>query len=155
MSQTNAVKVLDLFRTPPNNNPYGHLKDDLLWMYAFMDYVHYEAITSLPLSGDMLPSTLMSKKDALSLTPPSASCPSDSLDLCWYHRNQNDRAQKCRAPCFGGETSFPAGGCFHPTCWFYRIFSSVSSRRAFFLMVSGGLWCLGNSFSSTCLHLYL
>ena len=30
---------------------------------------------------------------------PSASPHSDSPDLCWYHRNQGDKAQKCRAPC--------------------------------------------------------
>ena len=37
----------------------------------------------------------------------------------------------------GGETSCPAGGCFHPACWFYRFFSSVSSKQAilWFLVV--------------------
>ena len=55
----------------------------------------------------------------------------------------------------GQETSCPAGGGFHPTCRFYRIFSSVSSRQAFFSTVSGGLQCLCLSFSSTCLRLYL
>ena len=33
----------------------------------------------------------------------------------------------------GQETSCPAGGCFNPTCQFYRIFSSVSSIQAFIL----------------------
>ena len=61
MSQTDAVKVLDLIRAPPADNPYGHLKDRLLQMYALMDYPRYETIYSLPLSGDMLPSTLMPK----------------------------------------------------------------------------------------------
>ena len=31
--------------------------------------------------------------------PSSSSCCSDSPDLCWYHCNHADRAQKCRAPC--------------------------------------------------------
>ena len=30
---------------------------------------------------------------------PSASRHSDSPDLCWYHPNQGDKTQKCRAPC--------------------------------------------------------
>ena len=30
-------------------------------MYALTDYAHFEAISSLPLSGDMLPSALLSK----------------------------------------------------------------------------------------------
>ena len=61
MSQTDAVKVLDLICAPPANDPYGHLKERLLWMYALTDYACCEAISSLPLSRDILPSTLMSK----------------------------------------------------------------------------------------------
>ena len=180
-----AVKVLNLICAPPHKDPYSHLKNiRLLRMYGLTDYAHYEAITSLPFSGDMLPSALMSKmlsllpsglevcfflhgaflkrlpldvrshlvldrtSDPLSLalcaneihqsqvssasainhihsapedcpvltgcsqrspTPgpcpghpsatPSASPCSDSPDLCWYHRNHTDRAQKCRALC--------------------------------------------------------
>ena len=67
MSQTNTVKVLDLIRAPPNDNPYGQLKSCLLRMYALTNFSHYEAITSLPFSGDMLPTALMSKM--LSLLP--------------------------------------------------------------------------------------
>ena len=65
MSQSDTVKVLDLIRAPPADNPYGHLKDILLRMYALTDYACYEAISSLPLSGDMLPFALMSKMLAL------------------------------------------------------------------------------------------
>ena len=65
MSQTDAVKALDLIRAPPAHNPYGHLKERLLWMYALTDYDHYEAISSLPFSEDTLPSALMSKMLAL------------------------------------------------------------------------------------------
>ena len=192
MSQIDAVKVLDLLRAPPHDNPYGHLKSCLLQMYGLTDYACFEAIFSLPFWGDMLPSALMSKMLSLlpagheacfflrgaflkrlpadvqshlvhdntsdpftlslhayeihqsrvsstsavnhvysasddhsvlavqtpnvshrcsqhSPTPgastrrpsanPSASRRSDSPDLCWYHRNHGDKAQKCRAPC--------------------------------------------------------
>ena len=61
MSQSDTVKVLDLIRDPPATNPYRHLKDRLLRMYALTDYASLEAISNLPLSGDMLPSALMSK----------------------------------------------------------------------------------------------
>ena len=67
MSQTDAWKVLDLIQAPPAIDPYGHLKEHLLWMYALTNYAHYKAILSLLLSGDMLPSTLMLKM--LSLLP--------------------------------------------------------------------------------------
>ena len=65
MSQSDAVKVLDLIRDSLTDNPYGHLKDILLRMYALTDYALYEANSSLPLYGDMLPSDLMSKLLAL------------------------------------------------------------------------------------------
>ena len=67
MSQNNAVKVLDLIHTPPSDDPYSPLKSSLLRMYSLTDYAHYKAINSLPFSGDMLPSALMSKM--LSLLP--------------------------------------------------------------------------------------
>ena len=59
MSQSDAVKELDIIQAPSADDPYGHLKDHLLQMYALTDYARYEAISSLPLSGDMLPSALM------------------------------------------------------------------------------------------------
>ena len=67
MSQNDAVKVLDLICTPPADDPYSYLKSRLLRMYGLRDYACYEPITSLPFSGDMLPSALMSKM--LSLLP--------------------------------------------------------------------------------------
>ena len=192
MSQNDAVKVLDLIPAPPSYDSHGHLKNRLLRMYGLTDYTRFEDISSLPFSGDMLPSALMSKmlsllpagheayfflrgaflkclstdvqshllhdntSDPLTLvlhaneihqsrvssastvnhvhstpdgysilaiqaptvshgcsqhsptpspcpccpsTPPSTSPRSDSPDLCWYHRNHSDKAQKCRAPC--------------------------------------------------------
>ena len=67
MSQTDAVKVLDLIRAPPHNDSYGHLKNHFLQMYGLTDYTRFEAISSLLFLGDMLPSALMSKM--LSLLP--------------------------------------------------------------------------------------
>ena len=60
MSQSYAVKVLDFIRTPPAD-PYRHIKEHLLKMYALTDYARYEAISSLSLLGDVLPFTLMLK----------------------------------------------------------------------------------------------
>ena len=37
MSQSDAVKVLNLIRAPPVSYPYRHLKDRLLRMYALTD----------------------------------------------------------------------------------------------------------------------
>ena len=67
MSQIDAVKILYLIRAPPRDYPYGHLKNRLLQMYGLTSYAHFEAISSLPFSGDMLPSALISKM--LSLLP--------------------------------------------------------------------------------------
>ena len=64
-TQSDAVKVLDLIRAPPTSNPYQHLKDQLLRMYALTDHVCVEAISNLPLCRDMLPSALRSKRLAL------------------------------------------------------------------------------------------
>ena len=58
MFQTDAVKVLDFIQALSADDPYGHLKERLLQMYALSDYTHYEAISSLPMSGDMLHSAL-------------------------------------------------------------------------------------------------
>ena len=69
MSHTDAMKALDLIGNHPANNPHGHLKKHFLLMYALTDYARHEAISSLPLFEDMMPSTLMSKM--LSLLPSS------------------------------------------------------------------------------------
>ena len=50
MSQSDAVKVLDLIRAHPVSNPYQHLEDQLLKMYALTDNACFEAIFSLLLS---------------------------------------------------------------------------------------------------------
>ena len=53
MPQKVTVKVLDLIRNPPTENPYQHLKDRLLWMYALNDNALVKAFANLPLSVDM------------------------------------------------------------------------------------------------------
>ena len=78
MSQTEVVKVLDLVQSPPPLEPYVTLKNRLLSLYAMTEYTRYEALIGLPMTGDMLPSALMSKM--LSLLP---------LDTkpCWIFRS--------------------------------------------------------------------
>ena len=61
MTQDVVVKVLNLIRNPPTNNPYRHLKDSYLRMFALNDYPRAEAIANLPLTGNMQSSTLMSR----------------------------------------------------------------------------------------------
>ena len=56
-----TVKVLDLIRKPPSQDPYQYLKDRLLQMFALNEYVPTETIVNLPLNGDMQPSILMSR----------------------------------------------------------------------------------------------
>ena len=58
MRQEVAVRVLDLIRNPPEDKLYQRLKDRLLRMFAL---TCAEAIANLPLTGNMQPSTLMSR----------------------------------------------------------------------------------------------
>ena len=78
MSQSEVVKVLDLVRNLPNTNPYSTLKDNLTSLFAMTEYARYEAFINLPMSGDMLPTTLMSKMLAL--------LPEDHKP-CWFLRS--------------------------------------------------------------------
>ena len=78
LSQTEVVKVLDLVQSPPPLVPYSTLKKRLLSLHAMTEYARYEALVGLPMSGDMLPSTLMSKM--LSLLPPDTK-------PCWIFRS--------------------------------------------------------------------
>ena len=59
-NQETANQVLDLIKSPPFSEPYEALKNGLLKLFALDDYQRYEAISNLPLSGDMKPSKLMS-----------------------------------------------------------------------------------------------
>ena len=64
-NQETANQVLDLIKAPPVEGPYEALKRRLLKLFALDDFQRYEAISSLPLSGDMKPSKLMSNMLAL------------------------------------------------------------------------------------------
>ena len=64
-NQETANQVLDLIRSPPASGPYEALKNRLLKLFALNDFQRYEAISNLPLSGDMKPSKLMSNMLAL------------------------------------------------------------------------------------------
>ena len=64
-NQDTANQVLDLIKSPPAVGPYEALKNRLLKLFALDDYQRYEAISNLPLSGDMKPSRLMSNMLAL------------------------------------------------------------------------------------------
>jgi len=64
-NQETANQVLDLIKAPPVEGPYEALKARLLKLFALDDFQRYEAISSLPLSGDMKPSKLMSNMLAL------------------------------------------------------------------------------------------
>ena len=64
-NQGTANQVLDLIKNPPSADPYEALKSRLLRLFALDDYQRFEAISSLPLSGDMKPSKLMSNMLAL------------------------------------------------------------------------------------------
>ena len=64
-NQETANQVLDLIKSPPTTDPYGALKNQLLKLFALDDFLRYEAISNLPLSGDMKPSKLMSNMLAL------------------------------------------------------------------------------------------
>ena len=58
MSEDFDVKILDLVCSTSTEDPYQHLKDRLLPMN---DYARCEAIHNLSLTGDLQPSTLMSR----------------------------------------------------------------------------------------------
>ena len=64
-NQETANQVLDLIKSPPSSEPYEALKNRLLRLFALDDFQRYEAISGLPLSGDMKPSKLMSNMLAL------------------------------------------------------------------------------------------
>ena len=56
---------MDIIRNPPLQNPYESLRARLLQMHSLTDYALCETIMSLPMSGDMLPSALLSRMRAL------------------------------------------------------------------------------------------
>ena len=65
LPQELASQFLNLIRNPPAGNPYKVLRECLKTLYMLNDYQRFEALVSLPLSGDQKPSHLMDKMLAL------------------------------------------------------------------------------------------
>ena len=65
LPQKEIDNVVDIIRNPPAADPYSALKSRLLQTHSSTDYARCESIMSLPLSGDMLPSALLSRMRAL------------------------------------------------------------------------------------------
>ena len=65
LPQEVASQILDLIRAPPSGDPYGVLRERLITLYTLNDYQRFEALVSLPLSGDQKPSHLMNRMLAL------------------------------------------------------------------------------------------
>jgi len=65
LPQNEIDNVVDIIRNPPLTEPYEALKFRLLQRHSLTDYARCESIMSLPMSGDMLPSALLSKMRAL------------------------------------------------------------------------------------------
>ena len=63
--QNEIDNVVDLIRNPSATDPYRILRAHLLQTHSLTDYARCESIMSLPLSGDMLPSALLSRMRAL------------------------------------------------------------------------------------------
>ena len=65
LPQEVASWILDLIRAPPAGDPYGVLQERLITLYTMNEYQQFEALVSLPLSGDQKPSHLMNRMLAL------------------------------------------------------------------------------------------
>ena len=65
LPQDVAAQILDLICTPPVGDPYEVLKERLTMLYSLNDYQRFEALVSLPLTGDQKPSHLMNRMLAL------------------------------------------------------------------------------------------
>ena len=65
LPQEVASQILDLIRAPPLGDPYEVLWEGLIKLYTLNDYQRFEALVSLPLSGDQKPSHLMNRMLAL------------------------------------------------------------------------------------------
>ena len=61
LPQDVAAQILDLIRAPPAGDPYEVLKECLTRLY----FLRFQALVSLPLTGDQKPSHLMNRMLAL------------------------------------------------------------------------------------------
>ena len=65
LPQNVATQILDLICVPPAGDPYEVLKEQLTTLYYLNNYQRFEALVSLPLTGDQKPSHLMNRMLAL------------------------------------------------------------------------------------------
>ena len=65
LPQEVASQIMDLICPPPAEDPYGVLRECLITLYTLNNYQRFEALVSLPLSGDQKPSHLMNRMLAL------------------------------------------------------------------------------------------
>ena len=65
LPQEVSSQILDMIRAPPAGDLYGVLRERLITLYKLNDYQGFEALVSLPLSGDQIPSHLMNRMLAL------------------------------------------------------------------------------------------
>ena len=65
LPQDVAVHILNLIRAPPAGDPYEVLRERLITLYSLNNYQRFEALVSLPLTGDQKPSHLMNRMLAL------------------------------------------------------------------------------------------
>ena len=65
LPQEVASQILDLIQAPPAGDPYEVLRERLLTLYTLNNYQRFNALVSLPLSGDQKPSHLMNRMLAL------------------------------------------------------------------------------------------
>ena len=65
LPQEVASQILDLIRASPAGDPYKVLRDYLITLYTLNDCQRFEALVSLPLSGDQKPSLRMNRMLAL------------------------------------------------------------------------------------------
>ena len=65
LPQEVASQILDLIRAPPAKDPYEVLRECFITLYTLNDYQRFQALVSLPLSGDQKPSHLMNRMLAL------------------------------------------------------------------------------------------
>ena len=56
LPQEVTAQILDLIWAPPSQTPNEVLKDRLITLYSLNDYQRFQALVSLPLSGDQKPS---------------------------------------------------------------------------------------------------
>ena len=65
LPQEVASQILDLIFAPPAGDPYEVLWEQLITLYSLNNYQRFEALVSLPLSGDQKPLHLKNQMVAL------------------------------------------------------------------------------------------